>query len=317
MFKFIVTCTLALLSSNVLSNPVRSVGVGSTEDAARRHAFQRAIEAKVGTLILSETVVRNDSLVKDEIFDFSSGYVDKFKVISVEQRGRQYIVEADVWVADSKLKNRIITKNRTDSAVDGVALGERIESYQQTKQQGDRLVAKAVEYYPSRSFDVQLKNSDFKIDSNRQPYFIAQVSVTWSEGFIKSLHEVLARTQDGDKSTASSTVMIASAPNDDNIFKPNARKSYYFNDQSSLQLLQKTFERKSPMLVVSFNRSGQNIHSACVRLPLDRFYGQASIDDLRVKTFQKDLISVTVPLYNVDVRSISDVKLSIIGKDQC
>jgi len=71
------------------------------------------------------------------------------------------------------------------------------------------------------------------------------------------------------------------------------------------------------MLVVSFNRSGQNIHSACVRLPLDRFYGQASIDDLRVKTFQKDLISVTVPLYNVDVRSISDVKLSIIGKDQC
>jgi len=317
MFKFIVTCTLALLTSNVLSNPVRSVGVGATEDAARRHAFQRAIESKVGTLILSETVVRNDSLVKDEIFDFSSGYVDNFKIISVEQRGRQYIVEADVWVTDSKLKNRIITKNRADNSVDGVALNERVESYQQTKQQGDRLVAKAVEYYPSRSFDVQLKNSDFKLDPNRQLHFVAQVSVTWSEGFIKSLHEVLARTQDRDKSNAASMIMIADAPNDDNIFRPNARRSYYFNDQSALQIMQRTFERRSPVLVVSFNRSGQNIHSVCVRLPSERFYSQARIDDLRVNTFQKDLIPVTVPLYNVDVRSISDVKLSIIGKDQC
>lgn len=317
MFKFIVTCTLALLTSNVLSNPVRSVGVGATEDAARRHAFQRAIESKVGTLILSETVVRNDSLVKDEIFDFSSGYVDNFKIISVEKRGRQYIVEADVWVADSKLKNRIITKNRADNSVDGVALNERIESYQQTKQQGDRLVAKAVEHYPSRSFDVQLKNSDFKLDSNRQLHFVAQVSVTWGEGFIKSLHEVLARTQDRDKTNAASMIMIADAPNDDNIFRPNARRSYYFNDQSALQIMQRTFERRSPVLVVSFNRSGQNIHSVCVRLPSERFYSQARIDDLRVNTFQKDLIPVTVPLYNVDVRSISDVKLSIIGKDQC
>jgi hypothetical protein len=293
------------------------VGVGATEDAARRHAFQRAIESKVGTLILSETVVRNDSLVKDEIFDFSSGYVDNFKIISVEQRGRQYIVEADVWVTDSKLKNRIITKNRADNSVDGVALNERVESYQQTKQQGDRLVAKAVEYYPSRSFDVQLKNSDFKLDPNRQLHFVAQVSVTWSEGFIKSLHEVLARTQDRDKSNAASMIMIADAPNDDNIFRPNARRSYYFNDQSALQIMQRTFERRSPVLVVSFNRSGQNIHSVCVRLPSERFYSQARIDDLRVNTFQKDLIPVTVPLYNVDVRSISDVKLSIIGKDQC
>ena len=317
MNKFIVTCILALLASNVVANPVRTIGVGATEDAARRHAFQRAIESKVGTLILSETVVRNNNLVKDEVFDFSSGYVNKFKVLSVEQRGGQYIVEADVWVSDSKLKNRIITKNRSDSSVDGLVLNERIVSYQQTKQQGDRLVAKAVEYYPYRSFDVQLRNSDFKLDSNRQPYFVAQVSVTWSEGFIKALQEALSRTQDADKDNASSTVMIANAPNDDNFFRPNARRNYYFNDRNALQTLKTTFERRAPVLVVSFNQSGKNIHSACINLPTDRYYAQARIDDIRVKTFQKDLISVTVPLYNVDVQSVTDVKLSVIGKDQC
>lgn len=316
MFKFIVTCALALLSSNVLSNPVRVVGVGSTEDAARRHAFQRAIEHKTGTLIVSEVVVRNDRLAKDEIFDFSSGYVEKFKIISVEQRSGQCIVETDVWVSDSKIKSRIISKNATGT-VNGSAISEKVASYTNTKQQGDVLVAKAVEFYPSRSFDVALRNSDFKLDSNRQVYYTAQVSVTWTKSFIKSLQEILAKIEDGDKSSASTTVMIADAPNDDNFFRPNARKSYYFNDARAHRILTNAFERRSPVLVVSFNQGAKNIHSACVPLPTNRYFSQARIDDLSVNTFQRDLISVAVPLYNVDLKSVTEVRFSVIGKDQC
>ncbi len=316
MIKFIITCVIVLLASTAHSNPVRATGVGATEDAARRHAFQRAIESKVGTLLLTEVVVQDQRLVKDDIFDFSSGYVDRFTVISVEQRSGQYIVVADVWVSDSKIKSRIISKNTT-STVNGSAISEKVASYTNTKQQGDVLVAKAVEFYPSRSFDVALRNSDFKLDSNRQVYYTAQVSVTWTKSFIQSLQEILAKIEDGDKSSASTTVMIADAPNDDNFFRPNARKSYYFNDGKAHRILTNIFERRSPVLVVSFNQGIKNIHSACVPLSTNRYFSQARIDDIRINTYQKDLISIAVPLYNVDLKSVTEVMFSVIGKDQC
>jgi hypothetical protein len=314
--KIISALILALLASTVYANPVRALGLGVTEDAARRHAFQRAIEAKVGALILSEVEVNNYNLRKDEIFDYSSGYVDNFKVVSSEQRAGQWLVEVDVWVSESKIANRILSKNNSRTDIDGNRLNQQIRTYTETKQQGDRLLQKVLDVYPTKAFDIELKNSDFKLDARRQLHFVAQVSVVWNKNFVNSLYETLERLQDSNAKNAEKTVLLAKTPNHNTLFNTSSRRTFYFNDVQTLNILNKTFKDRAPILVVSFSNQGKLVHSKCIHLPQSNYFSQG-YSDLDIKAFHNSLTSVSVPVYNLNTESITDFKLTIIGRDQC
>ena len=58
-------------------DPIRTQGRGSTFEEAKNEAFRSAIEIKVGSAIVSEQETFNDK-VRDEIVNYSAGYVYKF-----------------------------------------------------------------------------------------------------------------------------------------------------------------------------------------------------------------------------------------------
>lgn len=317
MPKFILGICTALLVFSVNANPVRMIGIGSTEDSARHHAFQRAIEKKLGTLVVSELEVRNQNVRKDDIFNYTAGYVDNFKILSVEQKGDQFLVEADVWVSESKLRDRILSKNNSATDIDGNTLHERRRTYLESKFKGDQLITRATDSYPHRAFDIDLKRSDFKFDEYRQLNFVADFSVKWSKTFIDSLSETLRTLEDSDDKTKSATVMIAGAPNNDNFFTRHTRKSYYFNDRYVLKNLADILKNQSPVLVVTFNQGNRIAHSSCVRLDPYKYFSQPLDNYLEIKLYNNDLLKVTIPVYNLDVKSITDFKFTIISKGQC
>jgi hypothetical protein len=59
-------------------------GTGRDEEQARKAALREAVSQAVGTLIDAETVVRNDQLVKDQIVEFSGGFVKSFETLSAK-----------------------------------------------------------------------------------------------------------------------------------------------------------------------------------------------------------------------------------------
>jgi hypothetical protein len=58
------------------------VGNGTTLENAKNDAFRNAITMIVGTAVLSERESRKDNLTKDDLINYSAGYVDRYQIIN-------------------------------------------------------------------------------------------------------------------------------------------------------------------------------------------------------------------------------------------
>ena len=82
-------------------------GVGTDPEKAVQNAFSQAIEQTVGLLVESETVVKNDQLIHDEILTFSRGYVEKYEVIRRWQEEGLHHAKIRAVVAKDKLVEKL------------------------------------------------------------------------------------------------------------------------------------------------------------------------------------------------------------------
>ena len=79
--------TLALTIGQWLMKDLRKVyyiqvkSTAETIELARAEGFKYAVSQAVGTLVLAETVVKNNELNRKDIIQYSSGYVEDFKVL--------------------------------------------------------------------------------------------------------------------------------------------------------------------------------------------------------------------------------------------
>jgi hypothetical protein len=315
MIKQVVIVVALLISAAASSNPVRSLGVGASADAAKHHAFQRAIEKKLGTLIVSDLNIQQQKIITDEILNYSAGYVTDFNIISAKQANGRYLIEADVWVKESKIRDRILYRNNSKTTINGELLNEKVASYLDAKASGDKLLQKVIQSYPHRSFDVDLKSSNFKFDEYRRLHFTADVLVKWNNNFINALTETLSALEDSNKQHSVTTVTLTN--NTNNFFKRTELTTFHFNDIFTLRKISSVLEKHSPILVISFNQHGKFIYSKCIELSSNNYFIRPSGDNLHIKSTYNESIPVSLPLHNIDVKSVTDVKITIIGKDQC
>ena len=82
-------------------------GVGTDADKALQNAFSQAIEQTVGLLVDSETVVKNDQLIRDEVLTFSRGYVEKYEVVKQWQADGLHHATIQATVARDKLAEKL------------------------------------------------------------------------------------------------------------------------------------------------------------------------------------------------------------------
>ena len=107
----VVTAMLLLALNNITYAQIAEVsGVGEDRDSALRDAKRNAVEQVVGTYINSETLVSQASVVSDEIYAKSVGFVTDVRVIDEGKRNGSYYVRAKIDVntnPNSELMNRI------------------------------------------------------------------------------------------------------------------------------------------------------------------------------------------------------------------
>lgn len=172
---------------------VKSYGKDETE--ARKQGFQLAIEHVVGQLILSDREVVDNQVVRNEIIQYSSGYVSKYEVKSKETIGRDVVLVIDVWVKQSKIAQRLVNHSTDKSRIDGKNIKARLESVNNQTANGDRVLNAVLNDYPLRAFSIQTKN--ITIDSSRAVTMTIPVVIRWNPEYLQSLGEALVKTNEG------------------------------------------------------------------------------------------------------------------------
>lgn len=166
---------------------------GATFDAAKKEGFRLAVEHAVGSFILSETEVRNDRTVRDEVITYASGFVDRFEIRNRTDTPSGVRLEMKVWVAHSSIAQRLLNKSEAANNVEGPRVQAKVSTYQDYRSSADRVLGVVLNDYPQRAFDVHLANTQVVLDTQRQPHMVVDFVLQWNEKFLGTLAETVQR----------------------------------------------------------------------------------------------------------------------------
>ena len=190
----VITVGQWLIKSSDRVYYVQVEGRGHTESEARRNGFALAVEQAVGTLVLSEREAVQQKLTRQEVTNYSSGYVDNFKILNKTIHGNEVTVTMDVWVAHSAIANRLFGRSEVAGQVDGARIGAQVQTMQKSLSDGDRVVAMVLKDFPRRAYDISLSNAVFRMDADRRTLLEIPFVLKWNYDYIVSLHEALQAT---------------------------------------------------------------------------------------------------------------------------
>jgi hypothetical protein len=113
---FLVAVLLILvIGAFAQSKEIKAKGYGTiygnnkaaARDRAIEDAQRKAVEQAMGTMISSESVTKNFQLISDRILSLSSGYIEKYRVISEKEIDGEVEVEIAAIVGMSKLNDSV------------------------------------------------------------------------------------------------------------------------------------------------------------------------------------------------------------------
>lgn len=172
---------------------IEVAGDGSSVDQARNNGFRLAVEQALGTLISSETEVQNGKIVRDEIISYASGYVDRFEIINQQKTQKGFRVGMRVWVKKSALSDRLLNRSEKSGDVDGARASVQLQTLNQERATGDRLLQQVLNDFPKRAFDIELAPTDIN-RQNRTAVLEINFRLMWNQDYLRSLWTALDAT---------------------------------------------------------------------------------------------------------------------------
>ena len=104
-FSFFLTFTFT--KATVASHVEIAIGSANlTSSSAKKEALHSAlriaIEQAVGIQISSETIVDNASVLKDKIYTYAEGFVEKWEILNETKDDQTLILEVKAWVKEGR-----------------------------------------------------------------------------------------------------------------------------------------------------------------------------------------------------------------------
>jgi len=223
-----------LLSGCATTQSVSSyqvTGVGRTFEEAKQNAFTKAIENKLGVLVISEREQQNLRLVKDEILTYSGGYVNKYHITNTTNIGNTYSLTMDVDVSESKIRDRVLGAGTSISEIQGNNHKTQYSTYLHDRDKGDQIYQKVLQDYPKYAYTIEQKPHLFKLDQYRNAVLIVPYTMRWNYNYLQALNELLGKLEDGSNGfrqfNPGTITIMAKNPND---FAIGQKNVYRFND---------------------------------------------------------------------------------------
>jgi len=194
--KYILLILALITFDAYANNHVRVVGTGKTFDEAKNNGFKTAVQYRVGMVLLSDRESRHSELTKNEISIYSSGYVDNFQIVSQRIVNNLYEVVMDVYVSDSKISRRLLSKNTSIQQFESVRHSEQINTMQQERLAGDKLLRQVLSDYPLKAYDIKQLPYQLKYDAYRNLQLFVPYEIKWNNNYVIALRELIENLQE-------------------------------------------------------------------------------------------------------------------------
>ena len=255
-----------LLNNRTQSFYIQVEAQGATDNDARRNGFVLAVDQAVGTLILSERESDKKQLIKNDVYNYSSGYVTDYKILSKSTRGSDSVLVMDVWVSHSAIANRILGRSDVAGQLNGPVASARVETLLTERAAGDQIVSRVLEDFPRRAFDITLGATVLRMDQHRQALVEIPFSLKWNYNYITSLHEVLQAASQNPQArncwnhnqycaNQAYIRVIAQAPGS----WTKWQNTLGFNDYHKLHLVNDAFMHSAPVMQLTIRDADRRI----------------------------------------------------------
>lgn len=163
-------------------------------EKAKQQAFRLASEQVAGTVVLSESELRNSRLTRDEIITYSSGLIDEYRIVSRVDAHNYVQLVVDIWIQESVMAQRLLARSATEQGIRGPELATRVESIQQERQRGDAVFAAVLSDFPRRAFAVQMSRPQIIMDPYRNVMVFSDVEIRWDRRYLAAVYDAAQRT---------------------------------------------------------------------------------------------------------------------------
>lgn len=163
-------------------------------EKAKKQAFRLASEQVAGTVVLSESELRNSKLTRDEIITYSSGLIDEYKIVDrVDGAGSTKLI-MDVWIVESVMAQRLLAKSATEKGINGSALSVRAESILDERSRGDDIFGAVLRDFPQRAFSVKMDTPDIYMDASRNTQVSIPITINWDKRYVAAFEDAAEKT---------------------------------------------------------------------------------------------------------------------------
>lgn len=244
------------------------VGVGATEELAKQHGFKQAIQLHVGSVIVSDAESQSFNLIKNDILDYSAGYVSYFRIINSNRVGNQYRLDMEVTVSSSQIAERILKANIKPSNVRGEQMAATYGTYLKHTDDSAVMLSQVLKVYPKYAYNIELGEMSLKLNGSREAILVIPYSMSWNDTFIEALREFLEYSQEGSvlgfRESSPSTITIRTG---------TRNHAYRFLDGKKAEILNKTLGNYPVVRLVFLNKHSQKIYTKCVNINgVSKFY---------------------------------------------
>ena len=141
-----------------VAREVVAEGSGLNKEDAVKDACRSAIRQVVGEVVDSETVVRNDQLIKDEVLLYSDGIVDRHEILDERREGGIVRVTMRARVSRRKLVQKLVAAKITvkELADSGENVVARLATEREARKEAAAMVAKAFVGFPSDQLEARV-----------------------------------------------------------------------------------------------------------------------------------------------------------------
>ena len=236
---------------------VEVAGEGSDPTQARDNGFRLATELALGSLISSETEVRNGRIQRDEIISYSSGFVERFEIVETRPGRQGTTVVMKVWIKRSALADRLLNRSERSGEVDGARASVQLQTLNKERATGDRLLQTVLNDFPKRAFDIALNPADI-VRNNRGAGIEIPFAITWNQDYLKSLWTAVEAT-----AQKNSNQVATIGVNSGGLFRGYGGQAHY-DDTRKYELLVNQMVMSGPSVLVTIRTAHRQIlYSAC------------------------------------------------------
>jgi hypothetical protein len=251
---------------------VRVEAGGQDEHSALTSAFRLAVSQALGSLVLVETEVQNQQVVRQDIINYSSGYVDDHKILHRRSENGLIVVTVDVWVKHSRLSERLLNQSRGQGEVNGSQTRIQSETLTHARQQGDRVLSAVLGDFPNRAFVVSAGPTRTTYSDRRNRNIELSFRVEWDRDYLESLREALGQIaqnanaghclgRHAQRCDYQGYVTIKGRPGTHGWSRTAA-----FDDRISLDLVyQNLIESRPAVLIRLRGNDGREVYRGCAR----------------------------------------------------